>query len=228
MKISEFIKSENYNERTSDQIDMLILHYTATRDADEAVRIMTDPKRAVSAHYLVCEDGRIIQLVDEKHRAWHAGQSFWQGCTDINSRSIGIEIQNLGHDGGCPPYPKAQMDAVRKLCKDIISRHPIPPENVLGHSDVAPDRKIDPGEHFPWQKLARAGIGRWPKGKVREEFNTASLDDLLLKMGYDPNVKPEERARAFYMHFYPQGIGKDAAKAERIAMRRAKKWLDFS
>ena len=229
IKISEFIKSENYNARKSDNIDMLILHYTATKDAAEAVDIMTDPAREVSAHYLVCEDGRIIQLVDEKHRAWHAGKSYWQGDTDINSRSIGIEIQNLGHDGGCPKYPKAQMLAVKKLCQDILSRHPIPPEHVLGHSDVAPGRKIDPGEHFPWENLAKAGIGRWPKGKIKRDFNAASLDEVLLKIGYDPSVKPEERAQASFMHFYPEGLkDKAPARKDMVAMRRAKRLLDFS
>lgn len=208
---------------------MLILHYTATKDAQEAIDIMTDTDRAVSAHYLVCEDGTIVQLVDEKHRAWHAGKSFWQGDTDINSRSIGIEIQNLGHDGGCPKYPPAQMKAVENLCRDILSRHPIPPENVLGHSDVAPARKIDPGEHFPWQKLAKLGIGRWPKGKIQNDFNAVSLDELLIKIGYDPSVKPEERARAFYMHFYPEKLKKTPAKrSDQVAMQRAKRLLDFS
>lgn len=229
MKIDKSIKSENFNDRKSDKIDMLILHYTATKDAAQAIEFMTCPKRAVSAHYLVCEDGKIIQLVDEKHRAWHAGKSYWQGETDINSRSIGIEIQNLGHDGGCPPYSAAQMKAVAQLCKDILSRHPIPPEHVLAHSDVAPDRKIDPGEHFPWKKLADAGVGRWPKGKVTEDFNAASLDDMLLKIGYDPSVKPEERRRAFFMHFYPEGMAD--LKSEKHAIKactRAKKLLDFS
>ena len=226
MKNIQKIPSQNFNDRASNKIDMLILHYTATKDAEQAIEFMTCPKREVSAHYLVKEDGSIFQLVDEEKRAWHAGKSYWKGDRDINSRSIGIEIQNLGHDAGCPPYPAKQIKAVIKLCQDILSRHPIPPEHVLGHSDVAPERKIDPGEHFPWKKLAGKGIGVWPKGKNPTGLKAADLDKLLLKMGYDPDVSAEHRRRAFMQHFHPKAA-KDFNNKRKWpkAARLAKKLL---
>jgi len=229
MKKIKKIPSENFNERAGGKIDMLILHYTATKDAEQAIEFMTCPKRSVSAHYLIKEDGSIIQMVDEEKRAWHAGVSYWQGERDINSRSIGIEIQNRGHEAGCPPYPAAQIRAVIALCRDILARRAIPPEHVLGHSDVAPDRKIDPGEHFPWKKLAGKGIGRWPKGTPPKGLKGEDLDKLLLKMGYSPDVTADERRRAFFMHFYPEAIGRENSKSKLLAgARRARKLIDFS
>jgi N-acetylmuramoyl-L-alanine amidase len=138
---------------------MLILHYTGMESGAAALARLRDPLSEVSAHYLVFEDGGIVQLVPEGRRAWHAGAGAWKGETDINSRSIGIEIVNPGHAGGLPPYPEAQIDAVTALSRDILGRWPIPPERVLGHSDIAPERKEDPGETFPWSRLAAAGIG---------------------------------------------------------------------
>ncbi len=140
---------------------MLILHYTGMESEERALRWLCDPESAVSAHYFVFEDGRIAGLVDESRRAWHAGKSFWAGETDINSRSIGIEIANPGHEFGYRAFPGAQVAAVIALCRSIVSRHPIPPERVLAHSDVAPLRKEDPGELFPWQALHKAGVGHW-------------------------------------------------------------------
>ena len=221
--------SQNFNDRAYPHVDMLILHYTATTDADQAIEFMTCPKRQVSAHYLVKEDGTIVQLVDEDKRAWHAGVSYWKGERDINSRSIGIEIQNHGHDRGCPPYPEAQIKAVMKLCQEILSRHPIPPEHVLGHSDVAPDRKIDPGEHFPWKRFAKKGIGRWFKGRAAKGVKASDLDLLLLKLGYSPDVTAAERRRAFFMHFYPEAMDRQNNKrTQLVAARRARKLIDNS
>jgi N-acetylmuramoyl-L-alanine amidase len=158
---AHFIESPNHDVRVGDDLDILLLHYTGMRSGAAAQQRLCDPEAKVSSHYIVHEDGLIVQLVDESRRARHAGVSCWQGWTDINSRSIGIEIVNGGHDDGCPPFPDRQIDAVIRLCRDIQSRWPIPQGGVLGHSDVAPDRKRDPGERFPWDRLYREGVGRW-------------------------------------------------------------------
>jgi N-acetylmuramoyl-L-alanine amidase len=141
--------------------DILLLHYTGTTDTAAALACLCDPVAQVSCHYIIDESGEIGQLVPEARRAWHAGVSSWEGETDINSRSIGIEISNGGHSLGYPDFPDAQIDAVIALCRDIIQRHHIRADRVLAHSDVAPGRKIDPGEKFPWERLHRAGIGLW-------------------------------------------------------------------
>ncbi|MEQ8301542.1 MAG: N-acetylmuramoyl-L-alanine amidase [Hyphomonas sp.] len=158
--------SPNFNGRKF-PVDMLVLHYTGMESGEAALARMCDPKAEVSAHYMVWEDGRIAQLVDEAKRAWHAGVATWQGDEDLNSRSIGIEIVNGGHDvplrdGSLPPYPDAQIAAVIALCQGILSRYAIPASRIVAHSDIAPARKTDPGEHFPWARLAAAGIGLWP------------------------------------------------------------------
>ncbi len=139
--------------------DILLLHYTGMKTTQAALERLTDPGARVSSHYLVFEDARIVQLVPEARRAYHAGMSSWEGTTDINSRSIGIEIGNPGHDFGCPAFPDRQIEAVIALCRDILARWPIAPHRVLAHSDVAPLRKRDPGEVFPWRRLAAAGVG---------------------------------------------------------------------
>lgn len=160
--------SPNFNERAY-PVDMLVLHYTGMKDGAAALaRMQEDKEPRVSAHYMVEEDGRIYSLVPDDKRAWHAGQSSWQGDEDINSRSIGIEIVNGGHDFGLPPFPEAQIVSVTSLCRDLLERWPIPPHRVVGHSDIAPERKADPGERFPWKRLAEAGVGIWP-GPVRPE-----------------------------------------------------------
>ena len=146
---------------TAAPIDILLLHYTGMPDHDQALAWLCNPQSQVSSHYFVHEDGRVLQLVPEERRAWHAGASPWAGDDDINSRSIGIEIANTGHPGGLPPYPDAQIEALIALCRDIVGRHPIPPHRVLAHSDVAPGRKLDPGERFPWDRLAAAGVGHF-------------------------------------------------------------------
>ena len=159
----EFLPSPNFNERrTGAKVEHLILHYTGMREAAEAISHLRNRDSQVSAHYVVDTDGHILQLVDEAQRAWHAGVSFWEGKTDLNSTSIGIEIVNPGHEFGYVPFPDAQIKSVIELCHGILSRHAILPRHVLAHSDIAPTRKMDPGELFPWQWLAESGIGIFP------------------------------------------------------------------
>jgi len=165
MKI-EVQSSPNFNARKH-PIDMLVFHYTGMETGQEALTRMCDPEAEVSAHYMVWEDGRVVQLVGEDKRAWHAGVASWQGDQDLNSRSIGIEIVNGGHDWPLagdvlPPYPNAQIEALIELSKGILERWDVPFNRIVGHSDIAPPRKADPGEHFPWDRLARAGVGKWP------------------------------------------------------------------
>lgn len=160
--------SPNFDARTL-PITLLVLHYTGMESGAAALSRMTDADAKVSAHYMVETDGRVFQLVDEADRAWHAGVSEWAGQSNVNSASVGIEIVNGGHnvplaDGTLPPYPDVQINAVIALSKAVMSRHAIASKNVLGHSDIAPARKIDPGEHFPWEGLAAAAVGLWPRG----------------------------------------------------------------
>jgi N-acetylmuramoyl-L-alanine amidase len=150
----------NHGERLG-PIDAIVLHYTGMASGEAALELLCAPEAQVSCHYLVWEDGRVWQLAPESRRAWHAGKSLWAGETDLNSGSIGIEIVNPGHDGGAPPFPEAQIEAVIVLCRDIAARHAIKPARILGHSDIAPGRKIDPGEIFPWPRLFEAGVGHW-------------------------------------------------------------------
>jgi N-acetylmuramoyl-L-alanine amidase len=164
MQIDHSYKSPNFDERTL-PITMLVLHYTGMESGEAARGRLCDEEAKVSAHYLVHEDGAVQNLVDEDSRAWHAGVGHWRGIDNVNSASIGIEIVNGGHNfpepDGLPPFPNAQINAVIALCKGIIERHAILPWNIVGHSDIAPARKEDPGEHFPWSGLAAAGVGLW-------------------------------------------------------------------
>lgn len=160
------VQSPNFNERRY-KLDMLVLHYTGMESGEAAMNRMCDPEAEVSAHYMIWEDGHVTNLVPEDKRAWHAGVSVWQGDDDLNSRSIGIEIVNGGHDvpledGSLPPYPDCQISAVVALCQTLIKHYHIPQTRIVAHSDIAPDRKRDPGEHFPWVALAKQGIGLWP------------------------------------------------------------------
>ncbi len=155
--------SPNCDDRAEGRtVDHLILHYTGMTSAEAAVERLTDPEAKVSAHYTVDESGQIYQHVPETKRAWHAGVSHWRGETDINGASVGIEIANPGHEFGYVKFPEAQLVSVINLCKDVLQRHPVPARNVIAHSDVAPLRKMDPGELFPWQRFASEGIGIWP------------------------------------------------------------------
>src|SRR5271156_6513951 len=160
--VQQVSPSPNHDQRAPRlKTDILLLHYTGTESTEVARKCLCDPVAKVSSHYLIDEKGEVSQLVPEARRAWHAGGSSWEGETDINSRSIGIEISNAGHGLGYPDFPDAQIDAVIALCRDIVHRHGIRADHVLAHSDVAPNRKIDPGEKFPWDRLHRAGIGMW-------------------------------------------------------------------
>ncbi|KHJ56189.1 N-acetylmuramoyl-L-alanine amidase [Aureimonas altamirensis] len=158
--VGRVVPSPNHGERRGGQKpDILVLHYTGMRPDDSPLDRLTDPRSEVSAHYLVMEDGEIVQMVPEARRAWHAGESFWRGERDVNSRSIGIEIVNPGHNHGLRPFPAVQIDRLIELCRDCVAKWAIPAANVVGHSDIAPSRKEDPGELFPWDQLSAAGIG---------------------------------------------------------------------
>jgi N-acetylmuramoyl-L-alanine amidase len=190
---AEVVPSPNFDERQGGPPDMILLHYTGMQDGQSALDRLCAPESKVSAHYVVFEDGRVVQCVPEKLRAWHAGTSYWAGQTDINSRSIGIEIVNPGHDFGYPPFPLRQIAAVIALCKAIHTRWKIPADRVLGHSDVAPARKQDPGEKFPWELLSESNIGHW----VRPA--TLTLEGPGLKVGEtSENVRRLQRALRQY------------------------------
>jgi N-acetylmuramoyl-L-alanine amidase len=202
--------SPNFTQRAKDSpIDILLLHYTGMESGAAALARLCDPEAKVSAHYTVDEDGTIYAHVPEDCRAHHAGVSYWAGATDINSRSIGIEIVNPGHEFGYRSFPDAQIAAVIRLAEDILTRHPIPPERVIGHSDVAPARKTDPGELFPWDVLAKAGIGLWPGVGATPEPRrlNGSFEAGLRRFGYGlrpaVDVSPEQVTTAFHRHFRP-------------------------
>jgi N-acetylmuramoyl-L-alanine amidase len=193
---------------------MLIIHYTGMKTAQAALDRLCDPASEVSAHYLVEEDGTIWRLVADDRRAWHAGRAFWAGTTDINSRSIGIELANPGHEYGYRPFPHAQMASLEHLCRGILTRFPIPSHLVLGHADVAPGRKLDPGELFDWQRLAAAGIGLWPDCAPAEPGDFAT--DMRL-YGYADDST--ESVAAFQRHFRPAAVT-GIADAETVGRLR--------
>lgn len=206
--------SPNFDARPGDgRVDMLILHYTGMRSAQEALDRLCDPAAKVSAHYLIDEDGSVTRLVAEEKRAWHAGISFWRGRSDINAASIGIELVNPGHEFGYRRFPDAQMAALEELARGILQRHPIPPRHVIGHSDVAPLRKQDPGELFDWPRLARAGIGFWPNFSGPPAGKPPGLREIqshLAAIGYfcPPSGALEAATTAailaFQRHFRPE------------------------
>ena len=220
--------SANFNERLY-PLDMLVLHYTGMKDGPSALaRMQEDKEPRVSAHYMVEEDGRVFALVPEDKRAWQAGRSWWRGDEDLNSRSIGIEIVNPGHEWGYRPFPEPQIAAVIELCQGILSRWSIPQNRIVAHSDIAPDRKEDPGELFPWKRFAEAGIGLWPEHARPEPWMThgAAMGDAgmtveglqrdLAAIGYKISVTgvfTEETAavvRAFQRRWRPiriTGVG---------------------
>ncbi len=195
---------------------ILLVHYTETPSAQEAVAVFSGKKanengQKVSVHYMIDEDGTVMQFVDERDRAWHAGMSYWDGQTDINSNSIGIELQNPGERFGARDFPDAQIDALVSLSHDIFSRHPaITPARVLGHSDVAVGRKADPGPRFPWERLAAQGVGLWPAPTPADEeaaraylASDTALKQALVDYGYDPKQDVKALAQAFSAHFAP-------------------------
>ncbi len=185
-------------------VDMLVLHYTGMASAEAALARLCDPAAKVSAHYTIDEDGTVYAMVPETRRAWHAGVSCWAGARDINARSIGIELVNPGHEFGYRAFGEPQIAALTTLCQGILARHPIPPRHVLGHSDVAPARKDDPGELFPWARLAASGIGLWP---VRgNDPGEAAVSGLLTHYGYDPGAPLQKVVAAFQRHFRPSRV----------------------
>ncbi len=212
--------SPNFNERAADiALDYIVVHYTGMVDAAAALARMCDASAQVSAHYMIDEDGAVVQLVDEQNRAWHAGKSFWRGMTDINSASIGIELVNPGHEHGYRVFPEAQIAALKKLLREIIARRRMNPATcLLAHSDIAVGRKQDPGELFPWQALAQEGLGMWP---VPQDYALASeveIDGWLQKIGYD-TTHFVEALTAFQRRYYPENLT-GAADQETVARLR--------
>jgi thiamine-phosphate pyrophosphorylase len=214
-------------------ISSLVLHYTGMPTAESALALLCNPRSEVSAHYVVEEDGRVLQLVPESRRAWHAGISHWAGETDMNSASVGIEIVHPGHDDP-RPYPAVQIEATAALAKDICRRHAIPPERVLAHSDIAPGRKRDPGEFFPWDELARRGVGRVADESIGAGATTISLGDAGAKVaslqrdlaayGYGVeqtgvyDAQTVQAVEAFQRHFRPAKVDGRADGETRVAL----------
>jgi N-acetylmuramoyl-L-alanine amidase len=222
--------SPNFNNRdTAVPLQFIILHYTGMKTGTEALARLCDKSAQVSAHYVVEEDGRVFKLVDEGKRAWHAGESRWKDVTDINSASIGIELVNPGHQFGYRDFPAAQIEALKKLTKDIIARHKMNPRTcLLAHADVAPVRKEDPGELFPWKDLAKEGLGLWPV-PAEDDYGHAEDDEvqnLLRIVGYDvPNSGAYDRQTraallAFQRHYEPDNLT-GTPEPETVARLRA-------
>jgi N-acetylmuramoyl-L-alanine amidase len=229
--------SPNFDERTGlGRADMIVLHYTGMQFAHEAIHRLCDPAARVSSHYVVLENGSIVQLVPEAKRAWHAGVAVWGGDTDINSRSIGIEICNPGHEFGYPDFPPRQIAATITLCRSILTRNIIRPENIVAHSDVAPSRKQDPGEKFPWKRFAQSGVGLWVDAGALPEAQAlkpnddgakvAELQKALGEYGYgiDPtgryDVATAEVITAFQRHFRPAKVDGIADAAVQHILRK--------
>ncbi len=216
--------SLNFNARPAlEPISTLVLHYTGMKTADEALLRLCDPVSQVSSHYVVDEDGTIYQLVEEEMRAWHAGVSHWRGRDNLNDVSIGIEIVNPGHEFGYRPFPAVQMEAVATLCRDILDRHPaIEARNVVGHSDIAPERKEDPGELFDWEWLAAQGVGVFPAPGPwhREPVNNPRIPafDPCLLSTYGYSIENQQKSiLAFQRHFRPSALtGSWDAQCEAI------------
>jgi N-acetylmuramoyl-L-alanine amidase len=198
--------SPNFDERTL-PVTMLVLHYTGMQDAESAIARLRDPEAKVSSHYLVAEDGTILRLVDEEKRAWHAGRSYWRGITDVNSASVGIEIVNPGHEFGYRPFPDEQISSLIPLVHDIKQRHGITRGNIVGHSDIAPARKQDPGELFPWGKLARLRLAlpRPTRNLMDPGWTDGGFLMALERFGYDV-TDAEKAVIAFQRRYRPELI----------------------
>lgn len=193
------VASPNHDAR---QATMVVIHYTTNDDAADSLQTLTSPVRKVSAHYLIDRQGGLYQLVPENRRAWHAGQAYWAGVTDINSVSLGIEIDNAGN----APFDEAQIATLLNLLSDIQTRHKIRAANVVGHADVSPGRKVDPGPYFPWRRLAQAGFGLWCDQPIPDPDVTGDVSALLVQLGYDPRLPDSSRA-AFREHYLAKGDG---------------------
>lgn len=198
--------SPNFDERTA-PVSMIVLHYTGMRDAASAIAWLANPEAKVSAHYVVTEDGQVIRMVPEEKRAWHAGRAHWRGITDVNSASVGIEIVNPGHEFGYRPFPDEQIEALMPLVQGIKDRHGITRGNIVGHSDVAPARKQDPGELFPWSKLARLRLAlpRPTRNLMDPGWTEAGFLLALERFGYDVSDKLAAIV-AFQRRFRPELI----------------------
>lgn len=236
LKISRHPSPNHGCRRDGLKPGILLLHYTGMASAVSAMEWLCNPSSNVSCHYLVDEAGAITQMVEEDRRAWHAGVSSWAGQTDINSRSIGIEIHNPGHERGYPDFTEPQMKAVEALCLDILARHDIPPARVLAHSDVAPGRKIDPGEKFDWARLARAGIGLWVEpapvagdrglGRGDRGEEVRYLQERLATYGYGLEATglydeaTEIVVSAFQLHFRQDKVDGMADRSTRETLER--------
>jgi len=219
--MSEHPASPNFNDRDGVAIDMLVIHYTGMRSGEEALERLCDHKAEVSAHYMITQAGEVLSLVDETKRAWHAGVASWRGHSNINSRSIGIELVNPGHEFGYQDFPHAQMVSLIDLCQGIVTRHDIPPRNVVGHSDVAPLRKQDPGERFDWRRMAEAEIGLWPHlDGVSASVSENAMAGALHQIGYD--ISDQNAAiKAFQRHYRPRlidGVADDETRQSIAAL----------
>ena len=229
--------SPNFEPRTAPP-DTIVLHYTGMPTGEAALERLRDPAARVSSHYLVEEDGRIFRLVPEERRAWHAGLSFWKGVRDINTASVGIEIVNPGHEFGYRPFPDAQIASVIALVGDIRTRWTVDDDRIIGHSDVAPDRKDDPGELFPWKRLAEAGHGLWVEppaapgaslAEGEESTGVFALQAGLTRLGYDcaPSGRFDAHTKAvvtaFQRHWRQEkvdGVADGETRARLIGLLR--------
>lgn len=234
--VERVVPSPNHNERQGGDPDIILLHYTGMQSAEAALSRLGDPAARVSSHYFVFENGSIVQMVPEARRAWHAGESSWAGETDINSRSIGIEIVNPGHEFGYSEFPMRQIAAVTALCRGIIARRGIKRDRVLAHSDVAPSRKQDPGEKFPWRLLAESGVGLWVEPVPITDWlslvpgdtgeTVTELQKALAEFGYgvpisgDYDDTTKHVVSAFQRRFRPAQIDGMADTSTRETLRR--------
>lgn len=236
--IKELIRKNctHYDEREpGTKVEFLIIHYTGTKSAQDADDIFmgvdteTNPAGRVSSHYMIDEKGCVTQYVDENLRAWHAGKSYWRGIHNLNSHSIGIELANPGHEFGYTKFPDEQIDALISLSRQIMTSYFIPAHKILGHSDIAPDRKIDPGEFFPWEYLASKSVGLWPdvtdedivKGKTLIK-NDEQLHRHLTELGYNPLFDTKTLIRAFQRHYQPEAFKKNGKLRKANKMTAAK------
>jgi N-acetylmuramoyl-L-alanine amidase len=234
--VERVVPSPNQNERQGGDPDIILLHYTGMQTAEAALERLSDPVARVSSHYFVYENGSIVQMVPETRRAWHAGDSSWAGETDINSRSIGIEIVNPGHEFGYPEFPMRQIAAVTALCRGISARRAIKRDRVLAHSDVAPHRKQDPGEKFPWRLLAESGVGLWVEPEPITDWlslvpgdtgeTVLELQKALAEFGYGVPVSGEyddttkHVVSAFQRRFRPAQVDGMADTSTRETLRK--------
>lgn len=217
------IPSPNFNARLPGlSVDYIVLHYTNMRSAKDSLKHLCNPESKVSAHYLIDENGKIFRLVEEEKRAWHAGESFWRGQRNMNSASIGIELHNPGRAFGYRPFPEKQMAALKGLLREMKERWGLSPACLLGHSDIAPARKDDPGELFPWKEFAEEGFGLWPAPNAEDYApeKEGEVGELLGRIGYDCSEDTLAALTAFKRHYHPEALEKED-KGETLARLRA-------